>query len=85
MSSNPLRGSTRPENRLLSHPHHAFRPVSDGMHPRSGTSFVEISAGDLDVAVVGQLPATNLPLDDEFEPGPVKMVGFQAHRPGVGD
>jgi hypothetical protein len=55
------------------------------MHPRSGTSFVEISAGDLDVAVVGQLPATNLPLDDEFEPGPVKMVGFQAHRPGVGD
>jgi hypothetical protein len=38
---------------------------------------VEISAGDLDVAVIGQLPVADLPLGDEFEPRPMKMVGFQ--------
>src|SRR5215472_9940329 len=33
---------------------------------------------DLDVAIVRQLPPSNLPLCDEFEAGPVKMVGFEA-------
>jgi hypothetical protein len=45
---------------------------------RSGIPFTEISAGDFDVAVLGQLPATDLPLRDEFEPGPMKIIGFQA-------
>jgi hypothetical protein len=45
---------------------------------RSGIPFTEISAGDLDVAVFGQLPATKLPLGDEFEPCSLQMVGFEA-------
>ena len=45
---------------------------------RSGISFTEISAGDLDVGVIGQLPATNLPLSDEFEPSSLQMVGVEA-------
>jgi hypothetical protein len=38
----------------------------------------QIATGDLDVPIVGQLPAANFPLGDEFEPGPMKMVGFEA-------
>jgi hypothetical protein len=41
-------------------------------------ALAQISTRDFDVAIVGQLPATDLPLGDEFEPGPVKMVGFEA-------
>jgi hypothetical protein len=40
--------------------------------------FPQIATGDFDIAVVGQLPAANLPLGDEFEPGPVQVVGFEA-------
>jgi hypothetical protein len=39
--------------------------------------FPQVTTGDLDITVVGQLAATKLPLGDEFEPGPVKVVGFQ--------
>ena len=45
---------------------------------RSDLALPQISAGDLDIAVVGQLAATKLPFGDEFEPGSVKVVGFQA-------
>jgi hypothetical protein len=38
----------------------------------------QIATGDLDIPVVGQLPAANLPFGDEFEPGPVKVIGFEA-------
>jgi hypothetical protein len=38
----------------------------------------EISAGDFDVAVIGQLPLPNLALGDQFEPGPVEMISFEA-------
>jgi hypothetical protein len=34
--------------------------------------------GDLDITVVGQLPSTNLPFGDQFEPRPVKVVRFEA-------
>jgi hypothetical protein len=34
----------------------------------------QISTRDLDVAIVGQLPATNLPLGDQFEPGSLQMI-----------
>jgi hypothetical protein len=40
--------------------------------------FAQIATGDLNIAVVGQLPLSNLPLGDEFEPGSIKMVGFKA-------
>jgi hypothetical protein len=43
-----------------------------------GCSLPQIATSDLDVAIVGQLPPSNLPLCDEFEAGPVKMVGFEA-------
>ena len=45
---------------------------------RSDLALPQISAGDLDIAVVSQLAATKLPLGDEFEPRSVKMVGFEA-------
>ena len=38
----------------------------------------QIAPGDFDIAVVGQLAATNLPFGDEFERGLVKMGGFEA-------
>ena len=38
----------------------------------------QIATGDLDIAVVSQLPPPKFPLSDKFEPGAVKMVGFQA-------
>ncbi|MGC1890740.1 MAG: hypothetical protein WA709_32455 [Stellaceae bacterium] len=48
--------------------------------------FPQIATGDFDIALVGQLPAANLPFRDEFEPGPVEMVGFEAafRRWGLG-
>jgi hypothetical protein len=45
---------------------------------RCDIPFPQISTRNLDVPIVGQLPAANLPLGDEFEPGPVKMIGFEA-------
>jgi hypothetical protein len=49
-----------------------------GVIMRSDLALPQISAGDLDIAVVSQLAATDLPLGDEFEPGPVEMIGFEA-------
>ena len=40
--------------------------------------FPQIATVDLDIAVVRQLPAANLPLGDDFEPCPVKVIGFEA-------
>jgi hypothetical protein len=38
----------------------------------------QIATGDLDIAVLGQLPSTDLPFGDQFEPRPVKVVRFEA-------
>jgi hypothetical protein len=40
--------------------------------------FTEISAGDLDIGIIGQLPAAQFAFGDKFEPGALKMVGFEA-------
>jgi len=40
--------------------------------------FPQIATGDLDIAVVGQQPPPKFALGDEVEPGPMKMVGFEA-------
>ena len=45
---------------------------------RPALSFPQIATGDLNIAVVGQLPSTNLPFGDQFEPRPVKVVRFEA-------
>jgi hypothetical protein len=45
---------------------------------RPDLPFPQIATGDLDVAVVGQLPPPNVPFSDEFEPSPVKVIGFEA-------
>ena len=50
----------------------------DPAHWLSRVHFTKIATGDLDISVVGQLPAANLPFGDEFEPGPVQVVGFEA-------
>jgi hypothetical protein len=44
----------------------------------SGFAFRQIAPGDLDIPVIGQLPVPHLPLGDQFEPGPMKMIGFEA-------
>jgi hypothetical protein len=48
--------------------------------------FPQIATGDLDIPIVGQLPAANLSFGDQFEPRPFKMVGFEAafRRWGLG-
>jgi hypothetical protein len=38
----------------------------------------QVTPADLDIGIVGQLPAAHLPLGDQFEPGPMHIVGFQA-------
>jgi len=48
------------------------------VHKRPVFSFPKIATGDLDIAIIGQLPVANLPLGDQFKPGPVKVVGFEA-------
>jgi hypothetical protein len=40
--------------------------------------FPEVATGDFDIAVVGQLPAANLPFGNQFEPGSVEVVSFEA-------
>jgi hypothetical protein len=50
--------------------------------------FPQIATGDLDIPIIGQLPVAKLPFSDEFraylpfgdefEPSPVKVVGFEA-------
>jgi len=53
-------------------------------HRRSGVPLPHIAASDLDVAILGQLAAANLPLDDQFEPRPVNIIGFDAALWGGG-
>jgi hypothetical protein len=45
---------------------------------RAEVALAQIPTRDLDIAIVGQLPAADLSLRDQFEPGPMQMVGFQA-------
>jgi hypothetical protein len=54
---------------------------------RPDLSFTQVATGDLDVAIVGQLPAANLSLGDKFEPSPVNVIAFDAPfwRWGLGE
>jgi hypothetical protein len=38
----------------------------------------QIATGHLDIPIFGQLLPANLSLRDEFEPCPVKVIGFEA-------
>jgi len=38
----------------------------------------QVAAIDLHVAIIGQLPVPQLPFDHQFQPGPVKVVCFEA-------
>jgi hypothetical protein len=53
----------------------------------SGVPIGMPSARDFDIPILGQLAATDLSLCDEFEPSPVKMIGFEAAfgRGGLGE
>jgi hypothetical protein len=53
-------------------------PVRRGMHRCLGFPFAQVATGNLDIAVIGQLPTTDFPFGDEFKPGPVKVVRFKA-------
>ena len=46
-------------------------PVGRGRCRCSGFAFAQVATGNLDIAVIGQLPPPNLPLGNEFEPGPM--------------
>jgi hypothetical protein len=41
-------------------------------------SFAQISTRNLDIAILGQLPATDLSLGDQFEPSSLQIIGFEA-------
>jgi len=59
--------------------HSSSRPLEITLTPgRAVLSFTQITPGDLDVAVFGQLAATHFPLRDQFKTGAVKVVGFKA-------
>jgi hypothetical protein len=59
-------------------------PVERRGHSRWGEGnapdlpFPQVAASDLDVPIVGQMPTPNFSLGDEFEPGAVQVVGFEA-------
>jgi len=38
----------------------------------------QIASGDLDINVIGQLPPPKFSLRDQFEPCPLKVIGFEA-------
>jgi hypothetical protein len=38
----------------------------------------EIAPGDLDIAIVSQLPSSQLPFNCKLEAGPLEVEGFQA-------
>jgi hypothetical protein len=40
--------------------------------------FSQIAPRDLDVAIIGQLPSSQLPLDRKLETGSLEVEGFQA-------
>ena len=40
--------------------------------------FPEVSARNLDVGIVGQLPATDFPFGDQFEASSLQIIGFEA-------
>jgi hypothetical protein len=44
----------------------------------AASSSAQIPTGDLDIAVVPQLTVTHFPLCDQFAPGPMQIVGFEA-------
>jgi hypothetical protein len=52
--------------------------VRDTWCGRWRISLPHIAARDFNIPRIRLLPPTDLPLGDEFEPSPVKMVGFQA-------
>jgi len=54
------------------------RPLEKITPPSRRVLFPQIAPGDLDVAVLGQLPATQLPIDDKLEPGPLEVERLQA-------
>jgi hypothetical protein len=54
------------------------RTVDKIVLPDDGNLLTQIAAGDLDVAIIGQLPAAQLPLHDQLEPRPLEMEGFHA-------
>jgi hypothetical protein len=41
-------------------------------------AFAEIAPGDLDIGVVGQLPAAHLALGDALKPGPLQLGDLEA-------
>jgi len=54
-----------------------------GGHPNSagdrlGIAFAQVAPGDLDIAIIGQLPPSQLPFDRKLEPGPLEVEGFEA-------
>jgi hypothetical protein len=64
--------------RSAPHVHHGGSAgVDNGKCWRPNVSLAQIATGDLDVTVLGQLPATNLPLRDQFEAGSVAVIGFE--------
>ena len=53
--------------------------IADGAWmTRLGFPLPQVASGDLDIAIVSQLPTPDLPLHDEFEPSSMEVIGFDA-------
>ena len=48
--------------------------LGGGAEPSSS----KVAPADLDVAILGQLPAAHLPLGNHFEWGAIQVIGFKA-------
>src|SRR2546421_2228951 len=51
-------------------------PVNASYGP--GITFMQVASGDLDIAVIGQLPSSQLPFDRKLEAGALEVKRFQA-------
>jgi hypothetical protein len=49
-----------------------------GFLPLQRPAPADRAPGDLDIAIVSQLPTPDLPLHDEFEPSSMEVIGFDA-------
>ena len=53
-------------------------PITDPAFCPCSGPLPQIASGDLDIAIVSQLPTPDLPLHDEFKPSSMEVIGFDA-------
>jgi hypothetical protein len=54
------------------------RPIEEAAPPYRRISLPQITAGDFDIAIIGQLATAELALNDKLEPGSMEVVALDA-------